>query len=1392
MTSIDKIEISGVRSFDPNPRNKQTVVFHKPLTVILGKNGAGKTTIIESLLYACTGEMPPGSAGPEKCSFVYDPKAAREVEVKAQIRLTVTAIGGTPMLVIRSFQAQTAKTKTSFTTLDSTIAYNDQDGSAVTRSFRAGDCDKRVPELLGVSKAILEHVIFCHQEDSNWPLGTPAELKKKFDEIFAATRYVAALDNLRDIRNNYKKELKEFEGSMIELREHKEQATRYQSDIAAKKDSIRDHGLRVKEIEPKLILVNKAIDALDSISSNIEATSRTISAIHGKIEEKNASIQHLQKNRRPTQTLEELRDIRKNFDDHILALRKDMQTNEQIKRAKQEARQGRQVEMYQLRAEYDALLRAEKEHKQRVASLQSLIQESLGKDEPSIGFVVGEGALDAGALERVEQFIKQSLGGAVKEGVSVSDEMTKRRAAMAERKDTLHRAMDGASQERNFKEEAASQARDTLQGLRAQLDKATIDVAATAKGMGIVANAPPINFVGPNGGTAQSYYIPAADAAVATLQRRVEAAAERRRQGASFQKEELLIKKSQALGVDMHHLRQQLASRESEQVYANRRQVLQGQLHQKQAALDVAKVDLVNEIVDHAYSNAAASALDAAVLNRVKTLRNGASVQEIASVVESIRAQRETALSRIILRQQDADRASTGVRQQLSHKKAELSDAERALQQKQAVLNSIGAIRGQSLNPDNFAQILALTEADYMECSRAANSLEALAQCYESFVRTAKEKNMCAVCERNISDSDMFEFVNLNNRRQATNPEEIKLLQKKAESTKLILDDLRGAAPIIADIRRLTHDVIPRLSSEIARLSQDLAAHETALGELQEQCNATRADASAVRDAILVQFHKLQSQDADRANLVSELSAVEAHLQNASGHGSESLDSLQARLEKATAESDALALELNDLRRENASHAEDGDQGSLDKELATAKELRFKLGSQVEAGVRCAVEVAKLEEDLRALAERIAFLKSRRQELQGELDTLNASLEKLDSDFSTRKAQCAKAVERWERISSAVSSAAIEVKKYISSNREQHLRNVQGALPQLESADQRDAEAIKALEDKIAESRKVLDDQGRMIAGIESSIQLLETVQAIAVLEKQQRAQEEALTALKADKLKDVASTMGNDYNPSLSHTKLREILQQRHVELERTRSKWLGAMDSVEKDVSRLEACLADDKYKSIERRFLGMLIKVQTTEIVIQDLEKFLKALEKAVQSYHLEKIQHINQLIAEFWRQTYRGSDIDTIEIRSEDETPAGSATASGRSYKYRVVMKRGTSELEMRGRCSAGQKVLASVVIRLALSEAFCCDCGVLALDEPTTNLDEDNARSLARALKELIDSRRAVKHFQLIIITHDEQFVRELGASSVDRFYFVRKDRVGAFSLIEDKAYSDLF
>ena len=170
------------------------------------------------------------------------------------------------------------------------------------------------------------------------------------------------------------------------------------------------------------------------------------------------------------------------------------------------------------------------------------------------------------------------------------------------------------------------------------------------------------------------------------------------------------------------------------------------------------------------------------------------------------------------------------------------------------------------------------------------------------------------------------------------------------------------------------------------------------------------------------------------------------------------------------------------------------------------------------------------------------------------------------------------------------------------------------------------------------------------------------------------------------------------------------------------------------------------------------------------MSDLDKFYGALDKALMTFHSAKMAEINKVVKELWQKTYRGQDIDYIQIVSDAEG------AAARSYNYRVVMRSGEAELDMRGRCSAGQRVLACLIIRLALAETFCLHCGILALDEPTTNLDGSNSEALAQALSDLMEARREQSSFQLIVITHDMHFAQLIGQRKhADFFWRVQKD-----------------
>ncbi|KAF1851516.1 uncharacterized protein K460DRAFT_36387 [Cucurbitaria berberidis CBS 394.84] len=187
--------IQGIRSF--GPEKGETIIFTAPLTLIVGWNGSGKTTIIESLKYATTGDLPPNSK--TGGAFIHDPKLRNEKEVLAQVKLSFRSTSGVRMVATRNLQVTVKKTARSQKTLEGSLLMI-KDGEKHSISTRVAELDQIIPQYLGVSKAILENVIFCHQEDSLWPMSDPSTLKKKFDEIFEALKYTKAIDNIKMIR----------------------------------------------------------------------------------------------------------------------------------------------------------------------------------------------------------------------------------------------------------------------------------------------------------------------------------------------------------------------------------------------------------------------------------------------------------------------------------------------------------------------------------------------------------------------------------------------------------------------------------------------------------------------------------------------------------------------------------------------------------------------------------------------------------------------------------------------------------------------------------------------------------------------------------------------------------------------------------------------------------------------------------------------------------------------------------------------------------------------------------------------------------------------------------------------------------------------------------------
>eukprot|EP00388_Colpodella_angusta_P011002 GDKJ01028409.1.p1 GENE.GDKJ01028409.1~~GDKJ01028409.1.p1 ORF type:complete len:815 (-),score=196.27 GDKJ01028409.1:34-2352(-) len=398
--------------------------------------------------------------------------------------------------------------------------------------------------------------------------------------------------------------------------------------------------------------------------------------------------------------------------------------------------------------------------------------------------------------------------------------------------------------------------------------------------------------------------------------------------------------------------------------------------------------------------------------------------------------------------------------------------------------------------------------------------------------------------------------------------------------------------------------------------------------------------------------------------------------------------------------------------------------------------------------------------ELEAARTRLANVRSERRteisRIQAKEEVLRGALRDLKGDLNS--------LQDWSReeqnLSKLVSLAS----------------NSRDMLSRLENANDLASKKVEELSNALEEAKASLQRGTELRQSIVANIELRRKETILKDLDKE----EEFLRK----------ETGGSDRN---SVTRVIDSLRSRAAEVQNERGRIEGEAKAQAKFKQQIEYELTNNvQYNGVENKHKEAVIALETEQLLVNDLARYHQALDVALMRFHSKKMEEINRTIRELWIAVYRGFDIDYIAIRSSagdatDEDgnliPASApSTASGgasRSYNYRVVLVRQGVELDMRGRCSAGQKMIASIIIRLALAESFGVNCGILALDEPTTNLDKVNVEGLARALGEIIVARRGNSGFQLILITHDEEFVRQLARMHLcEQYVQVAKDADG--------------
>eukprot|EP00741_Cyanophora_paradoxa_P007128 tig00001093_g6899.t1 len=1342
MATVDKLLIKGIRSFSPH--NESVIEFYKPLTLIVGPNGAGKTTVIECLKMATTGEMPPYARNGQ--AFVMDPKVAGEAEVKAQIKLRFNSVSGRSVVVCRSFQLTEKKTRTQvvkqeFKTLDSTLQSKNERGERVTLTHRCADLDRQVPELMGVSKAILENVVFCHQDDSNWPLDDPKTLKVKFDDIFAATKYTKALEAIRALRTKQAAQVKEYEAQLAVLHAHKEQATRLRENMGRESRAVHDLGVKIKEGERELAARQGRVAALKEALRTLDelhAQLAQLEARRGALEEERQRLTHDLADDVLTDPTEELEAFRRESGAGVETLRGALEAKLRRAQASRVEVEGLQAAHTHLCAQQGKLAGELEAHKRNVRERDRAIA-AVAQKHAIAGF-----AGEAFGQEQVRAFAARADALAAQLRAALE---TARRTAADEdatwgrKLEELRVKQAAERQAHTLKETHLRESKEAAGRLRAELEGLDASEARLAAAQADEADAEAALRGERERGAARGDEEQAAEA---ERELRELQAARARLQ------EEVKALRYQADAAIKLALRRQ--ERDSRRAQAD------AMLEGKRAALERVLEGPVG----------APERLEAAVREKHR-----GRAERLGNAEGRARdAERRLELTRGRLAAAQA--ALAAIRQQRAGARPAAPPSPRADPRREGA-RAGGGLRGLGAQASDVPEFVRKAEEAGAAKQKDLATAESLTRMYSRFLGQGREEHCCPVCERDFAgDAELRDFTAMMEERIAAGPGLVEGLRRDVARLEAEYRAARELEPAWRELQRLAEEARPRPAPAPARGEGGAGTAGGAGGggargggagleaEREEALGVLALEQHDEREAreLVAAAEKIAGLFREHTELARAVQEEEARLAGRSGartfdQARAELDALEEKIAEATRRREQLQRE-----RETAGAALRGAENAWRE----ARERRLKLEGTMETHKRISKQLDEAGAAERRLAREVAAAQKSREEAQRAA----ARIER----------ERAEALAAFEADLAPYTGAARLIDAFVAGRKEQEgaaaAERVRAAADQLEEGRRR----LRELEDQIAVERKQAAEQETLLRQVVDNLRLREQIDKVNDLQRaidQKRAELESIEG----------------------HGEAAGALEREERELQEYSArlgKLQGAESLLRQKLREVREELGAPRYVNIDEEYRRMQIRARTTAMANGDLERFHAALDRALMKFHALKMEEINRLVKDTWAITYRGQDIDTIAIRSNVDEGDGAAGASGgrgqRNYNYRVVMVKGGVELDMRGRCSAGQKVLASLIIRLALAEVFGLQCGILALDEPTTNLDAANMESFAVALQNIVKARSGQANFQLVVITHDEEFVRLLGQRELVEYYYrVSKDEAGCSTVAQQNVDS---
>ena len=1346
MSSIEKLSIQGVRSFSPN--SVEEIKFQTPLTLIVGTNGSGKTTIIECLKYATTGDMPPIT---KSNGFITDPQFYNITTVNAMVKLHFKNINN-KLVITRnsslSVDPTSATKKSTFKTLTKTLEdYNLQTNKKITHEpSKTIAIEDILNKYIGVSKPILDYVIFAHQEDSLWPLSDSNTLKKRFDEIFEVSRFTKELQNLNAIKKNIKVDIKLREGDLKNCKEN-----------LKKFHVIQD---RIKNLEKTLTLYDTERDHLETQLKDIADAQQNLMNI----------------NQSYVDIVNEFSQLN-NMKDTILKQLHTM-SNKYPRIELRESRDTLEGELHLI--EGNMLNINDNINKKYMNDLKE-----LNKDLDVWNSNIVEYSTKLGALNQSQEKYEKNK----EELASLLKQLNFMNAI---NKDEIKNIIDQKQRDiNNF----LLNIKIDVDDLKAVINQCDTDVSK----LGYENKHLSMQTSGLN-------------SEIKVLQSKLD----------SIERDHLYKKGCgrQSLENDSTHLIQEIDTLLSNELSDENIKSQEQSLNLKISSvkeldndLDTIRKEILsakqgseksnmfyyrkNDLVKHLENVSASNFVENNVpddhgemiecINKIQQsiqLDTVVKIEEKGNELETIKDKYVNMLHSHYESKKKLISNLETLKEKLKQKDTEINQNDVAIQNKDIMLQDLQ--NSMSSYENTLKEKLDLSANDVTMTGEYEGNLQILKenlddindsigmntgmiQVFKHAKKSMMKKKCCNICKTSFENDEEKMNVALDyvNKKIDTDVNELMKEKELAQQEYVSYLTLRDTVLKFCDCRQ-------KLADEKNALNSLMTLKVTYTSQLNELMFSIEQNEEGINkiEKDITRSEKFHNYLKEVITQLKELSQLKRDLD-------ETHQSQNADINSLATKQDDLNQRRNILNNE-VSH--------LTNEISKLKELKV---NKIFEKSRYEAEIVRFKELFDEASSLKKQLHDKKKILQDNDSSLKDNIKKI-KDMEALNNEKKLYLNQMESENNKVIKTKEEELNHLKSKTSRLFDHL---IPEIKKFEDEEQHLLLSYTHKLNETKNqirttknsidqinLLVDEGRQ--KIEELAQERETInQTLEYLTLKDKYIEVC------DKLSNINEQEVLEYQQEYSSTA--QELNMAFTDLSSEISSKKGEIKQIKNQIDTDMKTMNND-YADIEQKYHEINCNSKTLLNMEHDLDVASKIIEMSIMNFHSKKMEEINVLLDELWRTTYKGSDIATIKIVTEKVKKNSSSSGSSvESFNYKVVMFKDSLEIDMRGRCSAGQKVMACILIRLALAETFGVSCGVITLDEPTTNLDQENSEGLAESLHRIIESRRFQQNFQLVIITHDENFLKFMNAQDfTDGFWKVSKDNNLA-SKIEWKSIENL-